>query len=134
MCACVQIWLVAVLHIDKVVLQGLADCVGPDGKMKGLMASMVNATKTSQKRHAKKGLSADGCMQLTAEVGHLVRLLVQAQPGGTSGIDVMALMTVPQWAQARVSALAHPHTCDVAPESRPLKSDASICCSITAQK
>lgn len=102
----VQIWLVAVLHIDKVVLVGLADCVSPGGKMKGLMASMVNATKTPQKRVAKKGLSTDGCMQLTAEVGHLVRLLAQAQPEGTGTLDVLSLMSVPQWAEVRLQAEA----------------------------
>ena len=98
----VQIWLVAVLHIDKVVLQSLAECVEPGGKVKGLMASMVNATKMAEKRQAKRGLTTDGCMQLSAEVGHLVRLLAQAQPDGTSAVDVLSLMTVPHWAEVRL--------------------------------
>eukprot|EP00892_Ulva_mutabilis_P012693 jgi/Ulvmu1/9797/UM056_0037.1 len=94
-----EIWQVAVLHIDKVVLAGLAECVSPGGKMKGLMASMVNATKTAEKRQAKKGLSAEGCMQLSAEVGHLVRLLAQAQPEAAGDVQVVSLMTVPLWAE-----------------------------------
>lgn len=101
----VQIWMMAVMHIDKVVLQGLAECVETSSKLKGFMSSMANAAKSADKRQAKRGLSADGCMQLGAEVSHLVRLIALAQPNVAGAADVYTLMTVNKWAEVRSSGM-----------------------------
>lgn len=93
------------MHIDKVVLQGLSECVEvSSSKFKGFMSSMANAAKSADKRQAKRGLSTDGCMQLGAEVTHLVRLIALAQPKITGAADVYTLMTVNKWAEVRLSA------------------------------
>ena len=93
--------MMAVMHIDKVVLQGLSECVETGSKLKGFMSSVANAAKSADKRQAKRGLSADGCMQLGAEVSHLVRLIALAQPKITGAADVYTLMTVHKWAEVR---------------------------------
>jgi hypothetical protein len=97
--------MMAVLHIDKIVLQGLADCVEPGGKFAGLVKSMANVGKSADKRQAKRGLTADGCMQLGAEVSHLVRLIALAQPKAAGTADVYTLMTVNKWAE--VCSISH---------------------------
>ena len=80
--------------MDQVALQGLAECVTPEGKFKGFMASMANAAKSSDTRGAKRGLSHDGCMQLTSDVSQLVRCVAAAQPRELSNTDAFRLMTV----------------------------------------
>jgi hypothetical protein len=100
-----QIWMMAIMHIDKVVRQGLAECVETSSKFKGFMSSMANAAKSADKRPAKRGLSADGCMQLGAEVSHLVRLIALAQPKVIGAADVYTLLTVNKWAEVRFTSL-----------------------------
>ena len=95
-----QIWTLAVLHIDQVVLQGLAECVAPEGKFKGFMSNMVSA-KSADGPRGKRGLSSDGCMQLASDVGQLVRAVAAAQPAELGSADAFRLMTVPKWAEVR---------------------------------
>jgi hypothetical protein len=94
-----EIWTVAVLHIDQVVLAALADTVEPAGKFKGMFTSMVNAAKAEEQREAKKGLSRDGCMQLSSDVAQLVRGIAQAQPVELQGSEVFRLMSVSKWVE-----------------------------------
>ena len=108
-----QIWMMAVMHIDKVVLQALSECVETGSKLKGFMSSVANAAKSVDKRQAKRGLSTDGCMQLGAEVSHLVRLIALAQPKITGAADVYTLMTVQKWAEVLPLPL-RACTCDCA--------------------
>ena len=99
-----QIWTLAVLHVDQLVLSGLATCVEPEGKFKGLMSSMVNARKAADgTKRGRRGLSHDGGLQLAADVAQLVRCIAAAQPGEVGGTEVYKLMTVPKWAEVRVS-------------------------------
>jgi hypothetical protein len=94
-----EIWTVAVLHIDQIVLEALSDCVEPAGKFKGMFTSMVNAAKAEERREAKKGLSRDGCMQLSSDVAQLVRGIAQAQPSELHGVEVFRLMSVSKWVE-----------------------------------
>jgi hypothetical protein len=99
-----QIWTLAVLHVDQVVLQGLAECVAPEGRFKGLMSSVVAAAKTKGgEARARRGLSADGCMQLAADVSQLVRAVAAAQPAELGSADAFRLMTVQKWVEVRMS-------------------------------
>lgn len=90
------------LHVDQVVLQGLADCVAPAGKLNRFMASMVNAAKAAEQRTAKRGLTSEGCMQLATDVSQLVRSVAAAQPTELGSADVFRLMTVPKWVEVRL--------------------------------